>query len=248
MSFHSTVESGGLVAPSIGGLFLLACRARVAAPFFRKLPAESIHEFKRAGLEIAELRLDLAGAESPDAAADLAQAYNGLLPTIVTARASFEGGKWRGDEASRLSAIRAALPFADAVDIELAADEILPQVAESARSRGKTVIVSRHNFTATDSRDEMERALDRARLLGADIFKLACAVGDEADASRLLDFVRARGAEFPLAATAMGVGEVARRTRMALARKGSVLAFASADGESAPGQWTLAETVAALRD
>ena len=48
-------------------------------------------------------------------------------------------------------------------------------------------------------------------------------------------------------ATAMGESEIARNARLDLARSGSLIAFASADGESAPGQWTLAETVAALR-
>ena len=49
-------------------------------------------------------------------------------------------------------------------------------------------------------------------------------------------------------ATAMGENETARNARLDLARSGSLIAFAAADGESAPGQWTLAETVAALRE
>ena len=236
------------VVLSIGDARLLPGTPRIVAPIFRGgIPESELRAFARQGGDIAEIRLDLAGAETPGAAADLARAVGAVFPVIVTARAAFEGGRWKGDESARLAALAAALEFADAVDIELAAEAIRARAVDAAHAGGKRVIMSRHNFGGTDSRAALEEALQNARDHGADIFKIACAVADKSDAARMLDFVRERRDEFPLIATAMGEGDIARRTRLELARNGSLIAFAAADGASAPGQQTLAETVAALR-
>ena len=236
-----------MTAAKIAGLLLSPESPRVAAPFCRKVSPDALRDFARTGMDIAEIRLDLAGAESPQAASDLARSFRGV-PTIATARAGFEGGAWKGDEFSRRDALLAALEFADAVDIELAAEGILSSVVAAARGVGgvgKTVIISRHNFSGMDSPERMSSALSQAREEGADIFKIACAVGDESDAETLLEFVR-KNKSFPLIATAMGENPIARRARLDLARNGSVIAFASADGKSAPGQLTLSETLKLL--
>ena len=233
-----------MTAAKIAGLLLSPESPRVAAPFCRKVSPDALRDFARAGMDIAEIRLDLAGTESPQAASDLARSFRGV-PMIATARAGFEGGAWKGDESSRCAALLAALEFADAVDIELAAEGILSSVVAAARERGKAVIISRHNFSGMDSPERMSSALSQAREEGADIFKIACAVGDESEAETLLEFVR-KNKSFPLIATAMGENPIARRTRLELARNGSVIAFASVDGKSAPGQLTLSETLKLL--
>ena len=232
----------------IGGLTLRPGLPRVAVPLFRKLTPDAFRALRDSGMDIAEIRLDMSGAQTPEAAAELTGAFAGAgVPLIATARSALEGGRWTGDEKSRRDVLLAALEFADAADAELSAGDALPEVVSAARKGGKVAIVSRHNFSGMDSRDEMERALEDARKAGADIFKVACLAENEADSETILDFVRTHCGDFPLMATAMGESEIARNARLDLARSGSLIAFASADGESAPGQWTLAETVASLR-
>ena len=234
----------------IGGLDLSPLTPRVIAPIFRNASESEAREFVRQGMEIAEICLDLAGAETPKEAEAFVRSFLAgidCIPVVLTARANFEGGKWKGSEASRLAAMVSALQLADAVDIELAANQILPDVVKAAHEAEKIVIISRHNCSGMDSHDQMVSALQKARNMGADMFKIACQVENELDAECILHFVRAYRDEFPLIATAMGDNKIARRTRLDLARNGSVLAFASAHGCSASGQWTLAETVAALR-
>ena len=240
----------------LGGLELHSGRAAIAVPFFRALPEERLRALRGDGMEVAEIRLDLAGVADAASAAELIRAFaKAGVPLIATARVESEGGKWGGkrggggggDESLRRDVLLAALEFADAADIELSAAGILPEVVSAARRLGKLAVISRHNFAGTDSRARMESALRAARDSGADIFKMACAVSDESDSQRMLEFLRANRDGFPLIATAMGEGDSARNARLALARSGSVLAFAAADGPSAPGQMTLAETVAALR-
>ena len=232
----------------IGGLTLRPGLPRIAVPLFRKLTPDAFRALRDSGMDIAEIRLDMSGAQTPREAAELTGAFAGAgVPLIATARSALEGGRWTGDEKSRRDVLLAALEFANAADVELSSGDALPEVVSAARKGGKVAIVSRHNFSGMDSRDEMERALAGARKAGADIFKVACLAENEADSETILDFVRAHCGDFPLMATAMGENEIARNARLDLARSGSLIAFAAADGESAPGQWTLAETVASLR-
>ena len=233
----------------IGGLTLRPGLPRIAVPLFRKLTPDAFRALRDSGMDIAEIRLDMSGAQTPREAAELTGAFAGAgVPLIATARSALEGGRWTGDEKSRRDVLLAALEFADAADVELSSGDALPEVVSAARKGGKVAIVSRHNFSGMDSRDEMERALEDARKADADIFKVACLAENEADSETILDFVRGHCGDFPLMATAMGENETARNARLDLARSGSLIAFAAADGESAPGQWTLAETVASLRE
>ena len=233
----------------IGGLTLRPGLPRIAVPLFRKLTPDAFRALRDSGMDIAEIRLDMSGAQTPREAAELTGAFAGAgVPLIATARSALEGGRWTGDEKSRRDVLLAALEFADAADVELSSGDALPEVVSAARKGGKVAIVSRHNFSGMDSRDEMERALQSARKAGADIFKVACLAENKADSETILDFVRTHCGDFPLMATAMGESEAARNARLDLARSGSLIAFAAADGESAPGQWTLAETVASLRE
>ena len=148
----------------IGGLTLRPGMPRVAVPLFRKLTPDAFRALRDSGMDIAEIRLDMSGAQTPREAAELTGAFAGAgVPLIATARSALEGGRWTGDEKSRRDVLLAALEFADAADVELSSGDALPEVVSAARKGGKVAIVSRHNFSGMDSRDEMERALAGAR-------------------------------------------------------------------------------------
>ena len=79
----------------------------------------------RDGLQIAEIRLDLAQSQTEESARTLLSAVS-ALPSILTIRPPFEGGKFAADENKRRNLFYRLLPFASAADIELSAPILSP--------------------------------------------------------------------------------------------------------------------------
>src|SRR5689334_12421318 len=71
-----------------------------------------------------------------------------ISPVILTLRLESEGGKWSGSDEGRLPVFVSALENLSAVDIEFTS-KIRDQVCEIAKARGKTCIVSHHDFDKT---------------------------------------------------------------------------------------------------
>ena len=89
--------------------------------------------------DLVELRLDTVA--DPDVAGALAGRTG---PVIVTCRASWEGGHFRGSEQTRLRLLHEAWAMgAEYVDVEFAALESAPWVEAT---RGERLIVSAHDF------------------------------------------------------------------------------------------------------
>ena len=160
-------------------------------------------------------------------------------------RLANEGGKWDGDDESRLDIILAALECCDAVDVELASS-ILPAVAVAAKRLNKTLLVSRHNCSGVDSADDLDSGARRAFAAGADLYKTACLIQNENDVVVLNSFLNKRKNEAVIV-IGMGDSPVAQKARRDFPCLGSRIAYAAVDGQSAPGQLSLAETVAAVR-
>lgn len=227
---------------------------RVAASFWRAATKEEIDGWKKDGLEIAEIRLDLADIPNGAAALELVSVYaDAGLPVILTIRPQNEGGGWNKTEAERFELFLELLQdlpgtMVKAVDIELAA-VIRRTIIDAAELYGAASIVSRHNFAAADTAKEIKEAASRAFAGGADIFKTAGMIFDEDDLAVMRDFLRGekKGKKRPIIATGMGTTAAARRARLELCGYGSRLAFAAIGQTSAPGQLSLKETVAAVR-
>lgn len=188
--------------------------------------------FDRAPFEVLELRLDRTGARGASARRFCRRAAAARVPVILTIRSTREGGGWSGSEAGRALLYRKFLPEVCAVDVEVGS-RILKPVAAAARRLGKTVIGSFHDFRRTPPVAELRRVIAAARRAGADIVKIATRVERPADAavlSRLLEEKRG----VPLCLVAMG--KRGPPTRIALARKGSCLAYGYVDRPAAPGQ------------
>ena len=92
----------------------------IAASIPGPTPAEAaaqIESARRAGADLAELRLDL--FERPDPGPFLGKR---VLPLIVTLRPAWEGGRWNGNEDDRIAILRdAALGGAEWIDLEFKA-------------------------------------------------------------------------------------------------------------------------------
>ena len=164
------------------------------------------------------------------------------VPAIATMRSAREGGKWRGDARARHNILKAVLPFADAVDIELA-ESNARAMSKTAATRGKTIIHSRHNIRGVDSPQTMDALAEKIPASGNDILKISCKVKTAQDLKVLEDFLRRwRGKN--IAITGMGESQPAKASRLRFPKLGSKLAFAAIT-KTAPGQLSLAQTKAA---
>ncbi len=105
--------------------------------------------------DLVELRLD--GLDRPDVAGALAGRRR---PVIVTCRAAWEGGHFRGSEDERVAHPAQALAAgAEFVDIEWRATDAAHLVTPAARQR---IVLSMHDFDGTPA-DLAERVRDDAR-------------------------------------------------------------------------------------
>src|SRR5438552_9861249 len=94
------------------------------------------------GADLVELRADLCDDPRPETLpALLARLRTGGRPVILTARGGAEGGRLH-DEKLRQVLYAAALPHADAIDVEIASTALVAELLPQARAAGKTIILS----------------------------------------------------------------------------------------------------------
>jgi len=172
--------------------------------------------------DIVELRLD--GIQDLDPGGALA---GSTLPTIVTCRPVWEGGRWDGDEAGRRRVMAGAVQAgADYVDIERRAGWV-----PDLRGTRTRLIVSDHDFIAVPS--DLSARVREMRAHGADVVKVAAAVACVSDTLRLRAAVAASGDDGPLVCIAMG--EAGVLSRLLPTRFGSCWTYGG-DAGAAPGQ------------
>jgi 3-dehydroquinate dehydratase/shikimate dehydrogenase len=171
--------------------------------------------------DLVELRLDTVA--DPDVAGALA---GRTVPVILTCRASWEGGYFRGSEQTRLRLLQEAWALgAEYVDVEFAALKSAPWVEAT---RGERLVVSAHDFDGVPA-----DLADRHRAIcatGAAVTKLAITAHGLRDVARLAALSRpAVGRQVLLA-----MGTPGLVTRIAPGRFGSAWTYA---GDAwAPGQ------------
>jgi 3-dehydroquinate dehydratase type I len=165
------------------------------------------------------------------------------VPTLATIRHADEGGGFRGSEVERLALYRALVPRVDAVDVEVAA-EIAPPVIDAARDAGKLAIASFHDFAKTPAPAALDAVVARGRALGADVVKIAATVAGADDLRALARLLLAHE-DAGLVVIGMGARGVASRVLFPLL--GSLLTYAAADTQTAPGQLPLDDLVALQR-
>ena len=163
--------------------------ATVAAPTMGEMRAAR----DAADADLIELRLDK--VDHPDVAAAL---DGRRRPVIVTCRAQWEGGGFRGSEEERLRILEAALAGgAEYIDIEAAAG-FTPDLIRA--HGGRRIVVSRHDFEAPPK--DLEARYRHVRSLGAEISKLAVAVDTLSESLPL--FALTHGTPQPHVLLAMG--------------------------------------------
>jgi 3-dehydroquinate dehydratase-1 len=224
------------------GSFDLEKKAAIVAVILQD-PFEASKKAAHMGADILEIRLDLLGIRDKDLALETIRKIKleTGLPVIITNRSCIEGGKWEGKEAERISLLVALIAHengADAVDIELSTEkEERDRVVKAAKSNGKTVIISYHDFSKTPSFQEMKSTVEGAFLAGADIAKLAFMPHSMRNVLDLLELTL-DAKETGRAICTIAMGKLGEHTRVIAPLYGSVLTYASIKdtASSAPGQ------------
>lgn len=184
-------------------------------------------EAKASGAHLAEIR-----ADSLDDPVELLEILpNKPLPVIATVRPHWEGGRWQGDEESRVRLLSAAcLAGADYVDVEFKAYH------DFARGNAK-LILSYHDFAGVPAK--LETIAGKMKGLEPFLVKVAVTARGTADLVRCVRLQKSIGV--PSAVIAMGeFGEPLRRLYV---RYGGFLTYAAPRSglETAPGQVPVAE-------
>lgn len=193
-----------------------------------KAPVDSAIKAKKLGADLLELRIDLLDTDARQALAELKKLD---LPIIITNRMKEEGGAWVGSEDERIRTLVSLMSLADAVDIELCAGE-RDTVVKKAKSAGKTVIISTHDFQRTPELDVMAGIIRESIEAGADIAKLAVTPQSLEDVPSLFEVtLHSKGKVCTIA-----MGDLGRHSRVIAPIYGSVMTYGYVDKPTAPGQ------------
>ena len=216
----------------------------ICVPVMAETNREAMGRMKKgfALADVVELRIDR--IHRPDLSL-LVGAREGAL--LVTNRRKKEGGFFEGSEKDRVDLlVEAAKRGADFVDIEAGTGEsLIGRLASEIRRKAGAVkmIVSHHDFQGTPSWAGLVRRFNSCRSFGAHAVKIVTYAHSAEDNLRLLRLIpRALAEGQPIIAFCMGPrGRVSRLLAPLL---GSLITYASLrkGAESAPGQWTVAET------
>ena len=129
------------------------------------------------GADLVEMRLDT--VDRPDAAAAL---EGRRRPVIVTCRAAWEGGFFKGPEEARRQVLEQAIAHgAEFVDVEARAS-FAPDLLRARRGRG--VVLSSHIFGGMP--DDLENRWMALKASGAEVAKLAVETRSLADTLRVM--------------------------------------------------------------
>ncbi len=225
------------------GTLELGATAAIAVPLDDTPSRADLQALRSRGLDVAELRVDSFASRDPaHALAELAK-YEGI-PTLATIRVRAEGGAWDGSESARAKLFLALLPHVGAIDVELAAHEVLPDLLAAARESGRLVIASHHDFERTPTPGALADLVARAQQAGADVVKIAAAVHATEDIRTLAAALLAPAS---IGRIVIGMGDAGLATRVLFPALGSLLSYAHAGRSNAPGQLPLDELVGLLR-
>lgn len=157
-----------------------------------------------------------------------------FLPVIVTARSSEEGGKRAMDAQERMKLLEEFLPYAHAVDIEIAHMDAATDLIGKARRAGVVVVASAHDFDKTPDAGSFSKLEQAARSKGADIVKLAFMLNEAQDMMTGVSLLKDR--KGPMAV--MGMGALGQTSRLLYSQLGSCLIYGYLGNYAAAhGQW-----------
>lgn len=192
--------------------------------------------------DLFELRLDAFGARADAIRSRIEKLGAGV---IITARHPREGGARQLSFRKRRELLLTFLPLAAWVDIELRSAGPLAAVFQAARKKSVRIIVSFHDFRGPPGAARLDELARHAESLDPDIIKIATRTDTPAQLDRLLEFFERQRP--PGKVVAMGIGELGRKSRLELARRGCALNYAHLGAPRIAGQLSIPELRRALR-
>ncbi len=217
---------------------------RVAIGFAGNTPPQLIQNAKDYGLDIVELRIDLYPEFRTAYVLSEVKKFR-HFPSIATIRSKKEGGKWDRSDRERLSLFKVVIPEVDAVDIELSSRTILGAVIKAAHQAEKLVVISHHDLDKTPSIKELNRIVNKAKSLGADIVKVATYALNDEDVQTLAELTIANKSKNIVT---IAMGDKGTKSRIIFPALGSLMTYASLGNQStAPGQLDYMDTCDLLR-
>jgi len=184
-------------------------------------------------LDWVEIRVDQLG-DLPSARALSSIA----IPKLFTVRHPAEGGAVGWTPTERAALYERALPFSQALDLELRSFRELRRIRQLAQGASIPVIASWHDFRRCPDYKVLKEKCDRAKDAGASLFKVAVFLRGAGKISPLLELLE-KGDGFPIAAMAMG--PLGRSARLFLAAAGSRLVYGWLHRPQVPGQYPALE-------
>jgi len=186
--------------------------------------------------DVVEIRLDLIGEDTCEWPVSALRLTKAGVGTLLTIRHSSEGGRWAGDENTRLDCYIQGMPHVTGVDIELKSS-ILSDVINLARDK-VTVIGSHHSFRSMPDSATLQSVVKEGTTAGVDVVKIAAYASDKSEMSRLVSLLKKNNSGH---VCAMAMGPMGMESRISLPLVGSCLTYGYLDKPSAPGQPSAAE-------
>lgn len=178
-------------------------------------------------VDCAEIRLDLMDLTEDEVKL--------LFSEPCTLVATCRPGKYIEEE--RISMLTCAIQYgAQYVDVEIESEaRFLHKIREHTEEKGVKLIISYHNYEKTPSTEELEEIIKKARLMGADIVKLATMAIYPEDNARMLGLYSKHKDII-----AFCMGKEGLISRIAAPLLGADFTFAAQDDSvaTAPGQIT----------
>ena len=182
--------------------------------------------------DLVEMRLDT--VDRPDAAGAL---EGRRRPVIVTCRAEWEGGQFKGSEEERRRILEEALARgAEYVDIEARAGFAQEVIRER---RGRGLVLSSHIFGSMP--DDLETRWAALHASGAEITKLAVEARSLSDTLRLMALAPANNSEGTPGHVLIAMGDAGVASRILATRIGNAWTYAG--DNVAPGQISLSRLI-----
>lgn len=165
-------------------------------------------------------------------------------PLLFTNRPTWEGGFFAGPETERILLLLDAVKRGAAyIDLELQSpNESLQRVREMQVDSNTQLILSRHFFDATPSRDTLVEQVHLMQEKGANIGKIVTMANTSHDVLQVLQLLEEAAARsFPLIAFCMG--RAGKISRVATVELGGFMTYCAVDTEeaTAPGQIAVAD-------
>jgi 3-dehydroquinate dehydratase-1 len=195
-------------------------------------------------VDIIELRVDMFSAfdhaHVKNVFKEVRDAFN--KPIIATVRDIREGGA--NEIPARLEMYRSVTPLSDAVDVEINADDIFPDIKKLCGLFKKILIGSHHNFDETPGLQELEAIVEKGYSAGADIVKIAVKANSRDDMMTIMSLaMNHRDGRL----ITISMGDKGLASRIVTPVIGSPITYGYIHTPSAPGQFSAAELMSVFR-